>query len=134
MMGGDWYPSLFAEYPSLYVSLIELSFTISLFCSNPALFTRNKPRKLTKDLLTGFFLLYLLVYLIPDYESDPLSMYPDPLSELTLRMRETIPYITMSYSFNSCWMQSIHMTILHSTAVKRKVVISQTNRSSLCPG
>ena len=81
MVGGDWYPSLFSEYPSLYVSPIELSFTISLFCSNPALFTRNKPRKLTKDLLTGFFLLYLLVSLIPDYESEPLSMYPDPLSE-----------------------------------------------------
>ena len=77
-MDGDWYPSLFAEYPSLYVSLIELSFTISLFCSNPALFTRNKPCKLTKDLLTGFFLLYLLVYLIPDYESVPLSIIPIP--------------------------------------------------------
>lgn len=28
--------------------------------------------------------------------------YPDPLRELILRMRETIPFITMSYSFNSC--------------------------------
>lgn len=28
--------------------------------------------------------------------------YPDPLSELTLRMQETIPFITMNYSFNSC--------------------------------
>ena len=78
MVGGDWYPSLFAEYPSLYVSPFELSFSNSLLCSNTTLFIRNKPCKFTKDLLTGFVLLYLSMFLIMNYESEPLCIIPIP--------------------------------------------------------
>ncbi len=62
----------------LIIDLKQIATSLPLSLFESGTLYSNKPRKLTKDLLTGLFLLYLLVYLIPDYESDPLSIIPIP--------------------------------------------------------